>query len=128
MGFKQTLFLFLGILLILGATPDVSFADTKPCRGFVGAPHSRGELLALCGQPDEILEQETKRLILWRYRGYSHVVVRASSVDSRLSGRGAAQPPLQIETDQVEVGQELFRKILDEAAAQSTEPTAAQSQ
>lgn len=118
---SQVLF-FLLVALLKGAVyPQVSLADTKPCRGFVGTLYTRARLIALCGQPDEILEQETKRLILWRYKGYPYVVVRGSRVDSYETVSRTAQLKRGGEDTKSGVDGELFRTILDEASAQSKE-------
>ncbi len=118
--------------------PDHSDAVTRPCRGFGGASYTRERLLALCGQPDEVVEQETKRTLLWRYKGYPFVVVGAESRNSPIlrrprdllratpsnpdSGSNSKEAEKQHEAERgtiarEPVSQELFLSILNEASA-----------
>jgi len=120
----QTPVILLLALLRIAVGPGVSLADNKPCRGFVGTVPTRVKLLSLCGEPNEILEQETKRSILWRYRGYPFVPVRSMRIDGRDAIEPGPQRTSRGEAPRVDVDEQLFRTILDEASAQSTEPAA----
>jgi hypothetical protein len=118
--------------------PAHSDAVTRPCRGFGGASYTRERLLALCGKPDEVVEQETKRTLLWRYKGYPFVVVGSESANSRIlqqprdlfrgtsSGLNSASTShgagKQVEAERgtvvrESVSQELFLSILNEASS-----------
>lgn len=112
-------------LLKIAACSGVSLAENKPCRGFVGTAYTRVKLLSLCGEPDEILEQEIKRSILWRYRGHPFTPVRSMRVDSRAPLKPIFKQPAQAEAPRVDVDEQLFRTILDETSAQSSAPEGA---
>lgn len=124
----QTRVVLLLALLPVAVCPGVSIAENKPCRGFVGTAYTRVKLLSLCGEPNEILEQETKRSIFWRYRGYPFTPVRSMRIDSRDTiepiPQRIPQRTSRGEAPRVAVDEQLFRTILDEASAQSTEPAA----
>jgi hypothetical protein len=106
-----------------------ALSETPPCRGFSGGDYSRERLLSLCGEPDEILERETQRIILWRYKGYPYTIVesdrstgergRVNSVSGIRSGlipKNRLTPTKSAATPEKNT---LFLSILDEAAAVS---------
>jgi hypothetical protein len=113
----------------LVVSPHLAYATSLPCRGFSGADYSRERLLSLCGEPDEILEQETKRLVMWRYKGYPSTIIssnrftgergrvdRVSGIRSSIVGKNASIPQ---KSAVVPENNTLFLSILDEAAAVS---------
>lgn len=117
------------VFCLLAALPHIASAETRPCRGFSGDSYSREMLRAMCGEPDEILEQETQRIILWRYKGYPYTIVesdrstgergrvdRVSGIRSRLIPKNRLTPTKSAATPEINT---LFLSILDEAAAVS---------
>jgi len=106
-----------------------ALSEIPPCRGFSGGDYSRERLLSLCGEPDEILEQETQRIVSWRYKGYPYTIVesnhltdkrgrvdRVSGMRSPLIPKNRLNPPKSAATPEKNT---LFLSILDEAAAVS---------
>jgi hypothetical protein len=106
------------ILGLLTTLPHLASAETRPCRGFSGDLYSRERLRALCGEPDEILEQETRRVVLWRYKGYPYVVVR-SGHDSEIGVPTVKARSTTQKKSTTGLAQGLFLSILDEAVSVS---------
>jgi hypothetical protein len=103
----------------------------KPCKGFVGAQVTRRELLRSCGEPLEIIEEEPRRITLWRYPGYPFVAVRSEYQNPPrqmsdtiadvwrhvLSDQTYNQTlKRRLATTTAKVGANSFRQIIDEAA------------
>jgi hypothetical protein len=111
--------IYYGVILgLLTTIPHLASAETRPCRGFSGDLYSRERLRALCGEPDEILEQETRRVVLWRYKGYPHVVVR-SGHDIEIGVPTVKARSITPKKSTTGLAQGLFLSILDEAVSVS---------
>jgi hypothetical protein len=109
----------LGLILgLLTTPPHLAYAETRPCRGFSGAIYSRERLRAICGEPDEILEQETRRVVLWRYKGYPYVVVRGGH-DIEIGVPTVKARSTTQKKSTTGLAQGLFLSILDEAVSVS---------
>jgi hypothetical protein len=112
-----------GGLVFVSVTANIvdCHADPRPCRGFTGTVYSRKILLERCGEPDEVLVQEPKRLVLWRYKNHPYVVVRGTSLHDSPLFRD--KPPIKRKGDsyQTTVDEALFRRVLDEASEASSE-------
>ena len=104
------------ILGLFTALPHLASAEIRPCRGFSGAFYSRERLRAICGEPDEILEQETRRVVLWRYKGYPYVVVRGG-LESEIEIPTVKAHSNTQKKSTTGLAQGLFLSILDEAVS-----------